>query len=121
MMNATTKVASNDHKPITVGEELFLVHLLRDRGDETFDHLEQRHKRSSRTVGEELWDIHRKRSRGREDDADEAHAEDDHSSDTSANAALKDKKHDDDFCEKNDGTNQKCRYNLRSKGAAKKI
>jgi hypothetical protein len=109
-------------KPSTVGEELFLVHLQRERGDDANEGADQHRKSDRRTVGEELWEIHRKRSRGRKDDGtDEAPGDDGHSSDHSANDESKTKDHSGDFGDKNDCANQKCRYNLRSKDAGKKI
>lgn len=120
MCDAANEETLKNHKPTTVGEELFLVHLLRDRGDEASGHADH-HKQGSRTVGEELWEIHNKRSRGRESErTDDARVEDGHSSDSSAKAELKEEKIGDGFCYANDRTIQKCPYNLRSMDAPKK-
>jgi hypothetical protein len=94
-------------KPCTVGEELYLVHLQRQREDANND-AEQHRKRDHRTIGEELWEIHSKRSRGRQDnDRDELHVEDGHSSDNSTHEVV--------------SAGQKCPYNLRSRDCGKMV
>eukprot|EP01083_Nonionella_stella_P226534 804385_1 len=53
----------NHHK--TVGEELWLVHLKRQKyeDDDTYDRI-PRKRRNHKSVGEELYEIHLKRSQG---------------------------------------------------------
>jgi hypothetical protein len=56
----------------TVGEELFLVHLSRHKGEgprEDDLDIENPRKRS-RSVGEELWEVHLKRTEGLEPDVE---------------------------------------------------
>lgn len=59
----------------TIGEELFLVHLSRDRGgqwsEDDFDSESPRKRNRSVSVGEELWNVHLCRNRGMEQDIDE--------------------------------------------------
>ncbi|CAJ1953878.1 unnamed protein product [Cylindrotheca closterium] len=61
-------------KSTTVGEELFLVHLRRNEGQEAAEEqrdilpeLREARKRSASLIGEELWQVHLKRSRGEVD------------------------------------------------------
>jgi hypothetical protein len=53
----------------SIGEELFLVHLSRQRSDEDGDTILLRNR--ARSVGEELYEIHLKRARGMEPDDDD--------------------------------------------------
>lgn len=59
----------------SVGEELFLVHLSRHKGEapseEDFDFESPRKKARAPSIGEELWYVHCKRNEGMEPDADE--------------------------------------------------
>jgi hypothetical protein len=66
-----TETLGMDRK-LTVGEELFLVHLSRHKEEGPREHdfdIENPRKRS-RSVGEELWEVHLKRTEGSEPDID---------------------------------------------------
>jgi hypothetical protein len=90
-------------KPVSAGEELFLVHLQRHSGveprAEDFDH-ETPHK-PHHTSGEELWEVHLKRSQGLEPDYDKE--------DVANKEAVQQE------IQKKD-----CPYNLRSRDSSKK-
>lgn len=121
MSSTSPERKSSIIKACTAGEELFLVHLQRERVEDVSDDADQCRKRDRRTIGEELWDIHRKRSRGgQDDDKDEANVDDGHSSDNSTNEDVR-KKDPEDFGDKSNGATQKCPYNLRSKDRGKKM
>lgn len=57
------------HATATVGEELYLVHLQRLRGEED-DHDHSPRKRRSSSIGEELWEVHKRRSVSMDNDGD---------------------------------------------------
>ena len=63
-----------DGKP-TIGEELFLVHLSRHKGEtpseDDFDRESPRKRLKSESIGEELWNVHVRRNMGMELDIDE--------------------------------------------------
>ncbi|CAB9526534.1 expressed unknown protein [Seminavis robusta] len=70
------KGATNTTNKPTVGEELFLVHLSRDKGeDPDYDH--ENRKKRSRSIGDELWEVHVKRSKGVPPDFDAEEAKKD--------------------------------------------
>lgn len=115
-----TEAAISKKDKLTVGEELFLVHLKRCREEE----LEKQdrevfgtsppRKRSNSTVGEELWEIHRRRSQGMPDDLDRDVDDHDPAENVEKKAVLApaaSKGHEAKVC---------ARYNLRSKDAPRK-
>ena len=66
-----TETLGKNGKPLTVGEELFLVHLSRHEGGiplEDFD--SDNPRKRSRSIGEELWEVHLKRMKDAEPDDD---------------------------------------------------
>lgn len=78
MASSNTDDDTNDHQKRTVGDELYLVHLNRQKhpfeNEEEDDHdYEVPPRKRSRSVGEELWDIYLKRSEGIEPDTDSDH------------------------------------------------
>ena len=94
-----------DIKPLSVGEELYLVHLQRkeqaERGDDQ-DH--NNILKSPPRIGEELWQVHLKRSVGLEPDYDkEENLNKNHQKKI---RVISDRKADD---------NKPCPYNLRNK------
>ena len=88
------------HKPETIGEELWSIHLKRSRGREEENDFD--HPRKREHVGEELWDVHMVRSRGRA-----AEGEDDDAGDKKVKATD------------SVASSPPRRYNLRSKDAKK--
>jgi hypothetical protein len=95
-------------KPVSVGEELYLVHLRRHKGEEPreedYDHEAPRKRQHD--VGEELWEVHVKRSRGIEPDPD-LEREDKHKKSEEPTTPRK--------------GSFECRYHLRSRDSPKKL
>jgi hypothetical protein len=55
---------------LSAGEELFLVHLRRQRSEDNYSSLVVEHRKRSKSIGEELFEVHLARSKGLQDDTD---------------------------------------------------
>jgi hypothetical protein len=95
-------------KAASIGEELYLVHLRRHKGEEPreedYDHEAPRKRQHD--IGEELWEVHVKRSRGVEPDPDRE-GEDEQKKPEEPTTPRK--------------GSFACRYNLRSRDSPKKL